>query len=112
MIGAMHNRHLIATLLLTAPLAASAQGSLADKRLAITKGTTPGKVLLEAPSPAAALAPAAAASGATHPPPAPTGLFGRLPPASGRPLNDARRLDAPDQGIVVKSTSATARAAR
>ena len=29
-------------------------------------------------------------------------FFGNLPPPSGRPLNDARRLDAPDQGIVIK----------
>jgi hypothetical protein len=111
----MHKHTLIAALLLAAPLAVSAQGSLADKRLAITKGTAPGKVLIEAPSPAAAAsapAPAGAASGATRPPPARAGLFSRLPPPSGRPLNDARRLDAPDQGIVVKSAPAAASAAR
>jgi hypothetical protein len=34
--------------------------------------------------------------------PARAGLLSRLPPPGGRSLADSRRLDAPDQGIVVK----------
>jgi hypothetical protein len=101
---------------------ALAQGSLAERRLAITKGTAPGKLLIEAPSatasaPASAAASGAAASSAASPVPtsaaaaasgaaAParrTGWFSALPPPSGRPLQAARRFDAPDQGIVIKS---------
>ncbi len=101
---------------------ALAQGSLAERRLAITKGTAPGKLLIEAPGVAAsatASAPAsgAAAGSATSPMPtsaaaaasgaaAParrTGWFSALPPPSGRPMQAARRADAPDQGIVIKS---------
>lgn len=96
---------------------ALAQGSLAERRLAITKGTAPGKLLIEAPGVAASAAAsgaaarsatspvptstAAAASGAAAP--ARTGWFSALPPPSGRPLQAARRADAPDQGIVIKS---------
>ncbi len=119
---AMHTRTLlalIAALTMALPLTASAQGSLADKRLAVTKGTTPGKVLIEAPAatdaasaPRAAPGAAPAASTADRTPPARAGLFSRVPPPSGRPLSDARRLDAPDQGIVVKSAPAAASAAR
>lgn len=101
---------------------ALAQGSLAERRLAITKGTAPGKLLIEAPGVTASAAASAAASGAaagsaTSPVPtsaaaaasgaaAParrTGWFSALPPPSGRPLQAARRVDAPDQGIVIKS---------
>jgi len=116
-------RTLLAALVLTAPLLAQAQGSLAERRQAITKGTAPGKVLIEAPTrgdradrpadaasaappagaavpagPAGAAGPAMAAPAA----PARAGLLSRLPPPSGRSLADSRRLDAPDQGIVVK----------
>lgn len=82
-----------------------AAGSLAERRLAITKGSAPGKVLIELPR--------AAASAASSPPvAAPTGgLFSRLPPPSGRPLSSARRLDAADQGIRLPSAGAAASAA-
>jgi hypothetical protein len=107
-------RTLLAALVLTAPLLAQAQGSLAERRQAIAKGPAPGKVLIEAP--ARADRPAAAASaeppaGAALPAgpavaapaaPARPGLLSRLPPPGGRSLADSRRLDAPDQGIVVK----------
>jgi hypothetical protein len=97
---------------------ALAQGSLAERRLAITKGTAQGKLLIEAPGvTASAPASGAAASSAASPVPtsaaaaasgaaAParrTGWFSALPPPSGRPLQAARRFDAPDQGIVIKS---------
>jgi hypothetical protein len=96
---------------------ALAQGSLAERRLAITKGTAPGKLLIEAPGVAAsAAASGAAARSATSPVPTSTaaaasgaaaparaGWFSALPPPSGRPLQAARRADAPDQGIVIKS---------
>lgn len=111
-------RPLLTALLLAAPLLAQAQGSLAEQRQAITKGTAPGKVLIEAPArsdraerpaDAASAAPPAGAAGpagpaVVAPPSAPArpGLLGRLPPPSGRSLADSRRLDAPDQGIVVK----------
>lgn len=97
---------------------ALAQGSLAERRLAITKGTAPGKLLIEAPGAAAsAAAQGAAASSASSPVPTGAaaaasgaastarraGWFNALPPPSGRPLQAARRADAPDQGIVIKS---------
>jgi hypothetical protein len=96
---------------------ALAQGSLAERRLAITKGTAPGKLLIEAPGVAAsAAASGAAARSATSPVPTSTaaaasgaaaparaGWFSALPPPSGRPMQAARRADAPDQGIVIKS---------
>lgn len=116
-------RTLLAALVLTAPLLAQAQGSLAERRQAIAKGTAPGKVLIEAPArgdradrpadaasaapPAGAAVPAGqagAAGPAVAAPAAPAraGLLSRLPPPGGRSLADSRRLDAPDQGIVVK----------
>lgn len=119
-------RTLLAALVLTAPLLAQAQGSLAERRQAIAKGTAPGKVLIEAPTrgdradradrpadaasaapPAGAAVPAGqagAAGPAVAAPAAPAraGLLSRLPPPGGRSLADSRRLDAPDQGIVVK----------
>jgi hypothetical protein len=103
-----------------------AQGSLAERRLAITKGTAPGKVLLEAPEAASAPA-ASAASGAartaatagttaaaagTPAAPARTGLFSKLPPPSGRPLAETRRFDAPELGIVVKPAVAASAPAK
>ncbi|MCZ8175420.1 MAG: hypothetical protein O9343_09520 [Burkholderiaceae bacterium] len=110
-------RTLLAALVLTAPLLAQAQGSLAERRQAITKGTAPGKVLIEAPTrgdradrpadaasaapPAGAAVPAGPAVAAPAAP-ARAGLLSRLPPPGGRSLADSRRLDAPDQGIVVK----------
>jgi hypothetical protein len=101
---------LAASVLAAVPQLAAAQGSLADKRLAITKGTAPGQVLIELPpagagaasAPAAAGSGASAASAATSGKPARTGLFSRLPPPSGRPMNAAQRLDAPDLGIVIQ----------
>ena len=110
----MNPRPILAALALALPLLAQAQGSLAERRLAITQGTAPGKVLIEAPAPrpaASAPAPAAAASGAAAAPARP-GLFSRLPPPSGRPLNAAQRLNAPDQGIVIQAAPAAASAAR
>ena len=108
----MNPRPFLAALALALPLLAQAQGSLAERRLAITQGTAPGKVLIEAPAPRpAASAPAAAASGAAAAPARP-GLFSRLPPPSGRPLNAAQRLNAPDQGIVIQAAPAAASAAR
>jgi hypothetical protein len=105
-------RTLLALALGLAPLFASAQDSLADKRQAIIKGTAPGKVVLQLPS-LAASAPAAAASGgaAGAAEPARGGWFSRLPPPSGRPLNAARRLDAPDQGIGLPSDASRAASA-
>lgn len=80
-----------------------ATGSLAERRLAITKGTAPGKVVIEAPKPAASSASAPAAGGQT-------GFFSRLPPPTGRPLSAARRLDAADQGIRLPTAGTAASA--
>jgi hypothetical protein len=107
----MNSRTLLAALVVAVPLLAQAQGSLAERRQAITQGTAPGKVLIEAPRPpdraasapdakllsAAAAAPSASAGSAARPK-----ALVRLPPPGGRPLSESRRLDAPDQGIVVK----------
>ncbi len=114
-------------LLAAACATAHAQGSLAERRLAITKGTAPGKVLLEAPeaasAPAASAASAAArttatagattaAPGTPAATPARSGLFSKLPPPSGRPLAETRRFDAPELGIVVKPAAAASAPAR
>ncbi len=107
---------------------AQAQGTLAERRLAITKGTAPGKVVLDLNEPAAsapagagsaaaatgsATAATAAATAGSAPaaPPPRSGWFSKLPPPSGRPLAVTRRFDAPDQGIVIKP-AASAPAAR
>lgn len=105
----MNAHTLLAALMALAPVAALAQGSLTERRQAIIQGTAPGKVLLERPPSAAAAAasvPAAAASGPASSAPPRQGLFSRLPPPSGRPMSAAQRLDAPDQGIVIKSAPA------
>ncbi len=117
-------RWILAPTLLAAALGiadAAAQGTLAERRLAITKGTAPGKVLLElkrsepaadaASAAASAALPTAAAPAPGKPATAPAagagaprrsgGLFSALPPPSGRPLQAARKLDAPDQGIAL-----------
>jgi predicted lipid-binding transport protein (Tim44 family) len=107
-------------LLMLGLLSLSQAQSLADKRLAITKGQAPGKVLIDKlsvaeapPSPAASAASSAATSAAPAAAPPAAGkpsLFSRLPPPSGRPLNEARRLAAPDQGIVIKPAAPAASA--
>lgn len=111
----MNPLRLLAVLTLATPLAALAQGSLGERRLAITHGTSTGTPVLVLPARAAASAPATAASApapaTATAAPARTGLFSRLPPPSGRPLSAAQRLDAPDQGIVIKP-AAPASAAR
>jgi len=89
-----------------AALAAEAKQSLEERRLGIIKGSTPGIVILDLRATKQA-EPAASASAGVEAKPAvaaPQGSWasrwlGKLPPPSGRPLNDARRLDAPDQGI-------------
>ncbi|MFM7506084.1 MAG: hypothetical protein ACKO3M_05900, partial [Rubrivivax sp.] len=105
----MNSRMLLAALVVAAPLLAQAQGSLAERRQAIIQGTAPGKVLIEAPrrpdpaasapdaKPLPAAAAASSAATAAMGAPARLGVLGRLPPPSGRPLSESRRLDAPDQ---------------
>ncbi len=116
-------------LLAAACATAHAQGSLAERRLAITKGTAPGKVLIEAPeaasapvvsaASAAARTPStagatttAAATAGTSAAPARSGLFSKLPPPSGRPLAETRRFDTPALGIVVKPAAAASAPAK
>jgi hypothetical protein len=97
--------------------------SLAERRLAIQKGTAPGKVVLEAPKPPERSASSASNAGVASAPTAPTkasplqqtrkpGFFSSLPPPSGRPLNEARKLNAADQGIRVKGPTDTASSAQ
>ena len=108
-------------------LAAEPTQSLAEKRLSIFRGTTPGIVIFDfdkAPR-AAASAPRSASASAANgagdgtgngagtatdaknpdvtaaEQPSGSGFFSALPPPSGRSLQSARRLDAPDQGIVL-----------
>jgi hypothetical protein len=87
--------------------------SLAERRLAIQKGTTPGKVVLEAPKPPETSASGATSTSVSSAPAEPgqasplqqtkkPGFFSGLPPPSGRPLNEARKLNASDQGIQIK----------
>lgn len=106
--------------------------SLAEKRLGIIKGTTPGIVLFDfgaTPPRAAAFAPAPAPAGVgtsanvgsgttgqakpsdtkasdapAYQPPIGNRLLSNLPPPSGKSLQSARRLDAPDQGIQLRTT--------
>ena len=76
--------------------------SLYERRLGIIHGSAPGIEII----PARKAQPAEnAASGV------PASLPRWLQPPSGRALNDARRLHAPDQGVALP-TSATGRAAR
>lgn len=114
-------------LLAVAVLAGCAQGpgqqasgeSLQDRRAAIHKGTAPGITIFSspgspwartndaAPPPAGTPAPVASVSSqqpqASAPARAATGkapgLLSALPPPSGRPINDAKKLNRTDQGI-------------
>jgi hypothetical protein len=110
------------------PAGPAGSESLQDRRQAISQGTAPGIVFFtpgnrtgaaSAPSGPGAQAPAAghAAPVQARPPavaagtPPSTGFFGSLPPPSGRPINDAKKLNAPDQGIPVP-TAGSASSAR
>ncbi|MBC7916230.1 MAG: hypothetical protein H7Y28_00330 [Rhodoferax sp.] len=100
--------------------------SLQERRLGLIKGTSKGVVIYEfgksepatppAPTHANAAAnaePAAKPSSATATAPqAPTtsGFLNALPPPSGRSLNAARRLDAPDQGLAIPTARDAAKA--
>lgn len=108
--------------------AAEERQTLQERRLGVIKGTAPGIVILDF-EPARSIAAASAAStpaqrrpahdtttaapaAAASAVPKPTWAarwFNALPPPSGRPLHEARRLAAPDQGVVVP-TAATASA--
>lgn len=93
--------------------------TLAEKRLSIIKGTSPGIVLFDfdnAPRAAAPVAtstsgttgstsPAVSAPAAAPQPTAASRFFSALPPPSGRSLQSARRLDAPDQGVALPTAS-------
>ena len=88
-------------------LAAEPSQSLAEKRLSIIKGTTPGIVIVDfakkprqassaSTNPAVGSGTESAAVQASVP-----GFLNALPPPSGRSLQSARRMDAADQGIVL-----------
>ena len=95
-----------------AVLSAEAKQSLEQSRLGVIKGTTPGIVILDLGATQRA-EPAASASVAMEAKPTEvvpqaswaSKWLSRLPPPSGRSLNDARRLDAPDQGIPVPTAA-------
>lgn len=103
-----------------AVLSAEANQPLHERRLGVIKGTTPGIVILEfGRTPNTAAAASAVAGGepgrseikpdaSASQPGWASRWLGKLPPPSGRPLNDARRLDAPDQGIAVPSAASAA----
>ena len=120
---------LAALVLAQSPAAAEPPQSLAEKRLGVIKGTTSGIVLFEfagdapraaAPVPAkpkpatstgTEIAPSAVSKpsesrpteAAAYEPPIGNRLFSNLPPPSGRSLQSARRLDAPDQGVPLRT---------
>lgn len=109
----------LATLALFGPsiLAAEPSQSLAEKRLSIFRGTTPGIVIFDfdqaprgaasAPRNASQAAGTGSAADAKKPEDAPaepilgSRFLSTLPAPIGRSLQSARRLDAPDQGIAV-----------
>jgi hypothetical protein len=82
--------------------------TLSEARKAVRDAATPGVVIIPARAPASAVA---ATSGASAP--ARSGSFlgdvaRTLPPPSGRSIDSARRLDAPDVGIALPSRGASA----
>lgn len=95
-----------------------AKPTLQERRLSVIKGTTPGIVILDLGS-ARGAEPAASSGIPAGAPPArdeatptrwlPTWLSA-LPPPSGRPLQAARRLDAPDQGIPLPTAASASQA--
>jgi hypothetical protein len=98
--------------------AAEAKPTLEEKRLSVIKGTTPGIVILDLGS-AKSTEPAASSNTAVGALPArdeaasarwlPKWLS-TLPAPSGRPLQAARRLDAPDQGIPLPTAASASQA--
>ncbi len=95
-----------------------AKPTLEERRLSVIKGTTPGIVILDLGS-ARSPEPAASSNTASGAPPArdeaaparwlPKWLS-TLPAPSGRPLQAARRLDAPDQGIALPTAASASQA--
>jgi hypothetical protein len=95
-----------------------AKPTLEERRLSVIKGTTPGIVILDLGS-ARSPEPAASSNTASGAPPArdeaaparwlPKWLS-TLPAPSGRPLQAARRLDAPDQGIPLPTAASASQA--
>jgi hypothetical protein len=122
---------LVAALAMASGPLVHAEGSLAERRQALINGNPPGIVIWDGgrsakDAPATAPAPAAAGtaggterSGAQASAAAPAagakplterlgGLFNWAPPPSGRPLNAARRLESPTQGIAVPTQASAA----
>lgn len=98
--------------------AAEAKPTLEERRLSVIKGTTPGIVILDLGSAksteptASSNTPAGAPLGRDEAAPArwlPKWLS-TLPAPSGRPLQAARRLDAPDQGIPLPTAASASQA--
>jgi hypothetical protein len=115
-------RQLATVLLLLASQAAwsaEAKPTLEEKRLGVIRGTTPGIVIFDFGAAKKTEPPASSNAGAEARPAseaaAPAGWrpkwLSALPAPSGRSLQAARRLDAPDQGIALP-TAATASQAR
>jgi len=110
---------LLLLLVSQAALAAEAKQSLEEIRLGVIKGTTPGIVILDFGS-TKSPAPAASASAGVQAGPveaAPSASWAsrwlsKLPLPSGRSLHDARRLDAPDQGIPVPTAASASQPMR
>jgi hypothetical protein len=109
--------------LLTACAQPNPSDTSTDKRMSVIKGTAEGITLLPArrapadaasasgasgaPGASTAAAPVAAASA-----PASGGLFRALPPPTGRPLTQQKKLDDPGQGIPLPTAGSTGGTAR
>lgn len=95
-----------------------AKPTLQERRLSVIKGTTPGIVILDLGS-AKSTEPAASSNMPAAAPPArdeaaparwlPKWLS-TLPAPSGKPIQAARRLDAPDQGIPLPTAASASQA--
>lgn len=109
---------LVLVLSCQAARSSEAKPTLEEKRLGIIRGTAPGIVIFDFGS-AKKVEPAASSNGSAEARPtieaaAPTNWRPRwlsaLPAPSGRPLQAARRLDAPDQGIPLPTAASASQA--
>ncbi len=92
--------------------------TLQDKRLAVIRGTTPGIVIFDFGVAKQAGSPASASAASADQPASQAAVaagwrprwLSALPAPSGKSLQEARRLDAPDQGIPLPTAAAASKA--